>query len=379
MNWCDPCTSHTGRDNLRGKEQEPVAEGIIVEMSDNTAPPTVEDLSNSSMGEDKKSKTVQVQEVADPNVEYITADSELTEDLPDDIGNIDLVHLKIRSLEELKLYRFTKLTSLCLRQNLIESISEVEVLPAETFKDLDLYDNRIKHISSNISKLVNLENLDLSFNKIKHIKNLEQLVHLKNLYFVQNKISVIENLSTLKKLVNLELGGNRISEILPASFTGLESLQELWLGKNSITRLVNLSPLKSLKILSIQANRLSKIEGLEELENLEELYISHNFIRKIEGLSNNHKLTTLDVTSNKITKIENVSHLKNLTDLWASFNEVDQSFEDLGKELRDLPAFETIYLEGNPIERNNQTAYRRKLVMNLGPSLQKIDATFIRG
>lgn len=319
-----------------------------------------------------------INEVPDPNIDLLEADSDLTEDLPDDIEAIDLLHLKIQSLEDLKLYRFTKLTSLCLRQNLIQSISEVEVLPVDTFKDLDLYDNRIKHISRNVNKLINMDSLDLSFNKIRHIKNINKLVNLKNLYFVQNKIMVIENLSTLKNLKNLELGGNRIHEIGPESLKGLNNLEEIWLGKNSISRLMNLHWLKNLKILSIQANRLKKLEGLEELENLEELYVSNNFIRKIEGLEKNTNLKTLDVTSNKIAKIENIKHLTQLTDLWASFNQVDQSFESIGDELREMKNFETIYLEGNPIQLNNATSYRRKLVMNLNSSLNKIDATFVR-
>lgn len=344
---------------------------------DEVKTPEIEE--SSSPNSDNVENSLSMTRIEDPNIDYLTADSELTDELPDDTQVINLVHLKIRSLEDLKLYRFKRLTTLCLRQNLIESVSEVEVLPVETIEDLDLYDNRIKHISSNVNKLVNLESLDFSFNKIKHIKNVDKLTKLKNLYFVQNKISVIENLSTLKNLKNLELGGNRIQEIGEDSFEGLENLEEIWLGKNSIPKLVNLSPLKSLKILSIQANRLKKIEGLEQLENLEELYISHNFITKIEGLEKNTKLTILDITSNKVTKIENLKHLLNLTDLWASFNQVDQSFESLGDELRDLPCFDTIYLEGNPIQRKNATSYRRKLIMNLGPSLQKIDATFIRG
>lgn len=352
-----------------------VSEGEDSEVM--TSPPVIEEDSKTTNDDNDSSTTVQV--IPDSNLEYITADAELTEDLPDDVEVIDLLHLKIRSLEDLKLYRFSKLTQLCLRQNLIESISEVEVLPADTLKDLDLYDNRIKHISSNINKLTRLESLDLSFNKIKHIKNVDKLVHLENLYFVQNKIAIIENISTLKKLKNLELGGNKITEISPDSFQGLQNLEEIWLGKNAIPKLVNLNYLKSLRILSIQANRLRKIEGLTELENLEELYLSHNFIHKIEGLEKNLKLTTLDITSNKITKIENLKHLEKLTDLWASFNQVDQSFESLADELKDLPNFETIYLEGNPIQTENMTSYRRKLLMNLGPSLQKIDATFVRG
>lgn len=357
------------------------------EEPSSTASEVAEQLRNTSItnGDDEEAPVSHqetegrdIEVIPDTHLDYISADSELTADLPDDTESIDLIHLKIRSLEDLNLLRFRQLKSLCLRQNLIESISELEVLPAETMEELDFYDNRIKHISSNLNTLVNLKNLDLSFNNIKHIKNIDKLVNLENLYFVQNKISSIENLSTLRKLKNLELGGNRITEIGAESLKGLDNLEEIWLGKNAIPRLVNLHYLKSLRVLSIQGNRLKKLEGLEELENLEELYVSNNFISKIEGLEHNKRLTVLDVTSNKITKIENVGHLSELTDLWASFNQIDQSFESLGEELKNLTKFETIYLEGNPIQTKNQTSYRRKLMLNLGPSLQKIDATFIR-
>lgn len=50
----------------------------------------------------------------------------------------------------------------------------------------------------------------MSFNKIKHIKRVNQLVELRNLYFVQNKITRIEGLEGLVHLRNLELGANKI-------------------------------------------------------------------------------------------------------------------------------------------------------------------------
>ena len=52
--------------------------------------------------------------------------------------------------------------------------------------------------------------LDLSFNKIRKITNLETLVNVTNLFLVNNKISKIENISMLTNLVMLELGSNRI-------------------------------------------------------------------------------------------------------------------------------------------------------------------------
>ncbi|SMN18720.1 similar to Saccharomyces cerevisiae YKL193C SDS22 Conserved nuclear regulatory subunit of Glc7p type 1 protein serine-threonine phosphatase (PP1) [Maudiozyma saulgeensis] len=345
---------------------------------DNTSPKEHEKVTQLVENNEKISTQVPTV-IPDEHPDFLTADSELTEDLPDDTESIDLIQLKIRTLEDLNLLRFKQLKNLCLRQNLIQSISEVEVLPIETMTDIDFYDNRIKHISSNLNKLVNLTSLDLSFNNIKHIKNIDNLIKLENLYFVQNKISKIENLNTLTELKNLELGGNNIQGIDPDSFKNLNKIEEIWLGKNSIPRLINLHHLKSLKILSIQGNRLKKLEGLEELENLEELYVSNNHIAKIEGLENNKKLKIIDITSNKITKLENLNHLKDLTDIWASFNQIDQRFEEIGEELKECIHLDTIYLEGNPVQKNNETAYRRKLILNLPKSLEKIDATYVRG
>lgn len=52
--------------------------------------------------------------------------------------------------------------------------------------------------------------MDLSFNKIKHVKNVDHLKELRDIYFVQNKIQKIEGLDGLSKLRNLELAANRI-------------------------------------------------------------------------------------------------------------------------------------------------------------------------
>jgi len=56
--------------------------------------------------------------------------------------------------------------------------------------------------------------LDLSFNRITKIQNLENLTKLNKLYLCANKISKIENLSNLTALNMLELGDNKIRVIL---------------------------------------------------------------------------------------------------------------------------------------------------------------------
>lgn len=312
----------------------------------------------------------------DLHPESIAADADLTEGYDPDTTYLDLIHLKIGSLADLNLSRFKKLESLCLRQNLVTNITAVSELPADKLEELDFYDNRINHISSLVNGLTKLKSLDLSFNKIKNIKNIDALVDLEQLYFVQNKIKEIKNLETLSKLENLELGGNRIEEI-SETMLALPSLTQLWLGKNKIAKFQNLDNLCNLRILSIQLNRLTKLEGLDKLVNLEELYVSHNGIEKIENLENNTKLTVLDVTLNRISKLENLTHLTKLTDFWCSYNKV-ATFQEVGEQLGKLPELETVYFEGNPIQLANPTAYRRKLKLELGPSLSKIDATYAK-
>ena len=104
--------------------------------------------------------------------------------------------------------------------------------------------------------------------------------------------------------------------------------------------------------------------------------MSHNGISEIENLENNINLQVLDVTANKISNLKGLSHLVKLTDFWCSYNQVS-SFEEIGKELGKLPDLECVYFEGNPVQLQNPSAYRRKMKLYLGPSLNKIDATYV--
>ena len=48
----------------------------------------------------------------------------------------------------------------------------------------------------------------------------------------------------------------------------------------------------------------------------------------------------------------------------------------LEKELGSLSCLTTIYLEGNPCQLNNMSAYRRKVMLAL-PQVKQIDATWV--
>ncbi|XP_069752517.1 protein phosphatase 1 regulatory subunit 7 isoform X2 [Narcine bancroftii] len=245
--------------------------------------------------------------------------------------DVDLNHCRIGKMEGFDVLKKVKV--LCLRQNLIRTIENLDQLI--TVRELDLYDNQIKQIE-NLQALKELEILDLSFNVVRKIEALESLTKLKKLFLVNNKITKIENVGHLDQLETLELGSNRIRVI--ENFENLKKLNNLFLGKNKITKLQNLDGLTNLTVLSIQK-----------------------------------KITTLDIANNRIKKIENISHLTELQEFWMNDNLIEQ-WSDLD-ELKNAKELQTVYLEGNPLQKDPH--YRRKVILSL-PSVRQIDATFIR-
>ncbi|EGX44262.1 hypothetical protein TWF173_011477 [Orbilia oligospora] len=302
----------------------------------------------------------------------LNPDEDLLEDFPPDSEDVDLVHCRITSIPALGLQKLTAVLRLCLRQNEISRIEGLECI-AGTLQDIDLYDNAIGHMTRDLEVLVNLENLDLSYNDLKHIKNLEKLVKLKNLYLASNRIGTIEGLGTLVELKNLEMGANKVREI--QNLENLTKLEELWLGKNKISEIKNVSMLSNLKILSLPSNRLTKLSGLDGLNNLEELYVSHNAIEDLSGLENTPNIKNLDVTHNRLTSIKGIEHLSHIVDFWASENQLS-SFKEVEDVLKDKAELETVYFEANPLQLMGPATYRNKVRLAI-PHIKQIDATFV--
>lgn len=310
--------------------------------------------------------------------EQIHADEDLLDDFPPDSSEIDLIHARIASIPALGITttRFPAVSRLSLRQNAIPSLAGVDALPP-TLTELDLYDNLITTIPAQVfASLSALTSLDLSFNKLKHIKNLvPHLPNLTDLYLIQNKITRIENLAGLSRLRNLELAANRIHEI--AGLEELSALEELWLGKNKISSLTGIETLARLRVLSTQSNRIRELPApFPPLERLEELYLSHNAITSLAPLAGLPSLRVLDISSNAVATLDGLGPLAKLEELWASYNKLD-NFADVEKFLGDKQALETVYLEGNPLQLQGPAVYRNKVRLAL-PQIKQIDATYVR-
>ncbi|CAL5984988.1 leucine-rich_repeat domain-containing protein [Hexamita inflata] len=204
-------------------------------------------------------------------------------DFLDNIIN-NVQKLDIQSDIDVTLQKFVSLTKLSLSQ-----------------KQLD---QRIYSII--ISKLVNLEYLDISYN-YKHgsfdvvditplqylvkltylnlhdcacfdsIQSIHALINLNQLILSSNSLQNLNPLKNLTKLTELNINNNNLIDVTPLKY--LVELQKLHLSYNRA--LVDISPLQYLtKLIYLELERCNiyEISALRPLENLKQLYFGQNQI-----------------------------------------------------------------------------------------------------
>jgi Leucine-rich repeat (LRR) protein len=71
-----------------------------------------------------------------------------------------------------------------------------------------------------------------------------------------------------------------------------------------------------------------------------------------------------------------LEELEELEELWISNNQIS-SFDQIKSQLENKKNLSTVYLEGNPVQAENDAGYRLKL-LNILPRLKQIDATVVR-
>lgn len=190
---------------------------------------------------------------------------------------------------------------------------DVEGIKALNCEGYDSFENEnyvpIYDISG-IENLVNLEELDLSANKVSDITPLKGLTKLKYLHLDYNKVNNIEPLKGLRNLEVLSLYNTLISDITPLK--NMINLQDVVLDFNKISDITPLKNLKSLRHLSLNCNEVKEVKSLQNLVKLYTLSLSHNQIKDISPLKFLSELYTINIGNNEITDFSVLDELPNL-------------------------------------------------------------------
>nr|XP_050027709.1 leucine-rich repeats and immunoglobulin-like domains protein 3 [Dermacentor andersoni] len=306
--------------------------------------------------------------------------TEIPRDLPSWVEILDISQNEFTVLDTRSLQHITQLKRLKAAHNKLSAVPDLGSHPHLT--ELNLAHNAIPQLTSDLKKLPQLKNLDLSFNKITSISggvftnssnlqylslssnkissiekgSLDNLTSLQTLQLNRNRLATIpKNLFlNLKSLKQLELDKNRIRAIEGLSFKGLEALESLSLRKNLISHLSDgaFYYLGKIQTLNLDLNNITAVTNgwLYGLSSLRSLNLTHNAITEVDmgGCEYCKKLTHLELTFNNLQAITKSTFAKaeSLRFLYLGHNSVSYIEEGAFKQLNQL---KELYLDHNAL------------------------------
>ncbi|NXO33643.1 MFHA1 protein, partial [Locustella ochotensis] len=202
-----------------------------------------------------------------------------------------------------------------------------------------------------IAELGCLEELDLSFNRLRHLpEGLGRLRHLRTLDVDHNLLpSFPTPLLELAALEELDCSGNRHLGALPEGIAALRRLKILWLSGTGLASLPEgLCQLSALESLMLDGNRLQALPaGFGRLQRLKMLNLSSNLLGEFpSAILALPSLEELYLSRNLLTVLPpHLCQLHQLRTLWLDNNHIRY----LPDSIVLLHSLEELVLQGNQI------------------------------
>ncbi|TMW50717.1 hypothetical protein DOY81_004196 [Sarcophaga bullata] len=227
-----------------------------------------------------------------------------------ELRNLNLHANKLTSITDNLFSNNSKLEQLDLSHNNIRTIAAAAFEMQKSLEYLDLSGNALTDMSVSLASLMNLKDIDLSYNQISHVHS--------------------EVVSAWRQVVEIRLSNNLITELKHGSFRNLLKLQYLDLSSNEIS-IVEPGALKNLPDLQefvLADNKLSELKDhvFEDLPNLLASHFQYNNLRYIssESFYNSPSMVFLNLSNNHFRNMDNIGlrAMRNLEVLDLSTNSV---------------------------------------------------------
>ncbi|KAJ0261476.1 inactive leucine-rich repeat receptor-like protein kinase [Hirschfeldia incana] len=286
--------------------------------------------------------------------------------------------------------KLIKLQSLDLSGNKITSLPS-DLWSLDSLKNLNLSSNNISDpLPSNIGNFVSLQTLDLSFNSFSGEipASISSLVGLTTLNLQNNAFQFVlpQGLLNCKSLVSIDLSSNRLTGSLPSEFgSAFPELKRLNLSRNlfqgSVSGVLN----GDVEIIDLSDNRfdghvLHLISGHKRnLSSLVYLDLSENgFVGHIlNGLSSAHKLGHLNLASNRF-RVQEFPQITKLSALYYLNLSRTNLAGVIPSEISQLRQLKVLDLSDNNLTGNVPLLLPLKSIEVLDLSLNKLDGDIPR-
>ena len=262
------------------------------------------------------------------------------------------------------------------------SISSFEILNLSRMNITDIYEffHRSQHrnlvklsLSNNYIRelrsrtfyyLTKLRFLDLSFNELTSLGDLDGLANVEYLYLSHNFLEKIHatTFDGLQLLRVLDLSHNRLLNVDDTPFQNLFDLQILNLGSNHLTSFAITTGFENLEVLSLGSNRLRSMYSVGMLMKLRNLDMSANEIDFLgpNTFSRGQSLTAVNFSHNLISFLDGNTFADSSVDVLDISHNKLTSLHYYG-----LQGVKSLYAQANAIKNISVDAFYRLNTLSL--------------
>jgi Leucine-rich repeat (LRR) protein len=290
---------------------------------------------------------------------------------PTIVKSLDLSDQQLKQLPT-EIIKLTSLEKIDIGSNpdldLMQTFEILKQIPS--LKILWLEDGKIKALPNNISQLKNLEELRLDNNELTSFPEpVKQFANLKYLRLFSNKIKKVDfKKGQLPNLIYIDLCYNEF-EKFPVELSALPNLKRIIIWYNSISKIPrSIKRFKAIEEINLENNKLTSIPSqFGRLKTIQKLSLRDNKFsdKTIKVVYELYNLIDLDLQGNDITAISNnIANLKRLERLSVS----DNPLKELPVELAQISTIQQLGL-GDLHNLNWTNAF---VIMENLPNLKRV-------
>ena len=273
-------------------------------------------------------------------------------DVPKDFiqGCLNLREIKFTGNEARRLPQSlslaSRLTVLDISNNRLEQLDQIELDRCTGLVSIKMANNKLSSLPSYFSKFKSLRSLNISSNSFKQLPS--SVLDLKSLVDLDvsfNEISTLAEINNLNTLERLWATNNHLSGNFGEAFQNLANLKEIDVRFNYISNINVVSQLPRLEQLFVGHNRISVFEG--SFPKLRILLLDHNPTTRFDLDNTVATLTTLDLASGKLVQLNDTlfEKMPNLTKLILDKNH----FSGLSSHIGKLKKLQHLSMLKNPL------------------------------
>ncbi|MGK7391470.1 MAG: leucine-rich repeat domain-containing protein [Candidatus Cyclobacteriaceae bacterium M2_1C_046] len=234
-----------------------------------------------------------------------------------------------------------------------DSLTYDQIKEIVALKEINIRENLVINTLDPLSKLTELEQLDMAHTRITDLSPLRNLTKITFLNATNSQVEDLEALRYFFKLKSLLLDETQVDSI--GVLENLTNLKILSLKHLPINNLDPLKPLKNLEELYLINTSISSIEPVNETSSLQVLDISYTPVKSLPPLNEMKNLKVLDISHTDVDDIQPVSNLNNLEEIHFDSTSIDSL-----DALEDINSLKRIYSDDAGISRQEAAAFMQR-------------------